>query len=160
MQADPISLAEMTSFQKQKFYPNLFVDSYHKTSEETKDYNCVAWILGKQDESVDLCLDDEGEPIPDFDPTPAPYIEYFKKFGFILYEEAGLIEGIEKIALYQGREDYFEHVAKQLPNGNWTSKVGEFEDIEHYTLEALNNPTNYGHPTIIMGRKRIVDVEI
>lgn len=156
MQAYPISLEEMTASQKQRFYPNLSPDTYHKTSDETKDYNCVAWIHGRQDEPVDLSLDDEGDPIPGFDPTPAPYIIYFKEFGFSECEDGTLVEGVEKIALYQGRDDYFEHVTKQLPNGNWTSKVGEFEDIEHYNLEALNNPTNYGKVTVFMQRPRIL----
>jgi hypothetical protein len=154
MSPDPISLAEMSEFQKKKYFPNLTKDNFHKTSEETIDYNCVAWVHGRQDEPIDLSMDDEGEPIPGFDTSITPYIDYFKKFEFNQCEDGNLVEGIEKIALYEGRENYFEHVARQLENGNWTSKIGEFEDIEHYTLEALSNPTNYGQVVFFMERKR------
>jgi hypothetical protein len=29
------------------------------------------------------------------------------------------------------------HMARQLSNGNWTSKLGDAEDIEHAQLEQL-----------------------
>jgi hypothetical protein len=30
------------------------------------------------------------------------------------------------------------HAARQLDNGKWTSKLGQLEDIEHESLEALS----------------------
>lgn len=31
----------------------------------------------------------------------------------------------------------YSHIARQLKNGQWTSKVGDLEDISHKTLEIL-----------------------
>ncbi len=48
----------------------------------------------------------------------------------------------EKLALYADSMGDVTHVARQLPNGNWTSKLGALEDIEHKTAEALD--ADYG----------------
>jgi len=42
----------------------------------------------------------------------------------------------QKLAIYardDGQHDGGQptHVARQFPNGRWTSKIGELEDIEH-----------------------------
>jgi hypothetical protein len=48
-----------------------------------------------------------------------------------------------------------------LENGNWTSKLGECEDIEHKTLDCLNGERNffgkiqcYGRPITYMKKPR------
>jgi hypothetical protein len=44
------------------------------------------------------------------------------------------------------------YAARQLPNGRWTSKLGEWEDIEH----ALHDLTGmvYGSVVLVMKRPR------
>lgn len=44
--------------------------------------------------------------------------------------------GFQKIAIY-GSGFMYTHVARQLPDGKWTSKLGQLEDITHSTPEAL-----------------------
>lgn len=50
------------------------------------------------------------------------------------------------------------HAARQLPSGAWTSKLGEWEDIEHDTLEALEGSEGrgeaYGRVALILKRER------
>lgn len=59
--------------------------------------------------------------------------------------------GFEKIALYaKGNE--FMHVARQSPNGKWSSKLGRLEDVEHDSLEVLEGDA-YGYPKLFMRRK-------
>jgi len=47
-------------------------------------------------------------------------------------------------------------MARQLANGNWTSKIGGEEDITHYTLDALESHGvphgEYGDPVLYMRR--------
>lgn len=38
---------------------------------------------------------------------------------------------------YDSVENEISHVARQLPDGRWTSKLGPDEDIEHNDLHAL-----------------------
>lgn len=49
-------------------------------------------------------------------------------------------------------------MARQLPNGRWTSKLGEVEDIEHdlsdLEYESDDNPYCYGLASIFMMRKK------
>lgn len=51
------------------------------------------------------------------------------------------------------------HMARQLPNGAWTSKCGANEDIAHFTLDALERYGAlhyYGCPVVYMRRLKIV----
>jgi hypothetical protein len=71
-----------------------------------------------------------------------------------------LEEGIEKIAIYEWKEQ-FKHVAIQLDNGYWASKIGDFEDIVHYKLEAVEGhmfkAKTFGQPKFYMKRPRPID---
>jgi hypothetical protein len=74
----------------------------------------------------------------------------FSIHGFEVCDDAAVEAGFEKVAVYaQGTE--LTHAARQLPNGRWTSKVGELEDIQHETLEALEGK-DYGKVGLIMRR--------
>ena len=80
--------------------------------------------------------------------------------GYEPCTDGALEDSIEKIALY-GVEDVFMHVARQLPNGRWTSKLGASYDIEH-ELEVLTSSANagggvqYGEVVAFMARPRDV----
>lgn len=158
MQAEPSSLEEMGEYGVLKFWPNLLPANYHKTSEIDINYNCVAWVNGLQTTYIDFSLDEEGDPRPEpYYLSSYPYIEYFETLGFQLCDHPDLEDGFEKIALYE-KDEWFKHVARQLPNGNWTSKIGEFEDIEHYSLAAVeghpHKDMSYGKPRYFMKRIR------
>jgi hypothetical protein len=62
-----------------------------------------------------------------------------------------LENGYEKVAIYT-LNGVPTHAARQLPNGNWTSKLGSEIDIEHNSLDCLNG-TVYGKAEIIMKRR-------
>jgi hypothetical protein len=57
--------------------------------------------------------------------------------------------GLEKVAIFAKGETAL-HVARQLPSGKWTSKIGRWEDIEHDLL-ALEGE-RYGEVAQIMQR--------
>jgi hypothetical protein len=59
--------------------------------------------------------------------------------------------GIEKIALYL-KNGAPSHAARQLPDGKWSSKLGEADDITH-TLDGLNGD-RYGAHSKYMQRPR------
>ena len=46
-----------------------------------------------------------------------------------------------------------EHIARQLRDGQWTSKIGEWEDIRHETARALEG-VEYGEVAKFMKRHR------
>ncbi|HEX7862390.1 MAG TPA: hypothetical protein VF773_18780 [Verrucomicrobiae bacterium] len=82
------------------------------------------------------------------------YIRAFRTIGYELCESSELEVGFEKIALFE--DDIlglFSHVAKQLPNGKWASKLGGEDDIVHDSLEAFKGYAKYGKATRFMKRK-------
>jgi hypothetical protein len=44
-----------------------------------------------------------------------------------------------------------KHAARSLPNGAWTSKLGDDEDIEHSTLAVLEG-REYGRAKVFLKR--------
>jgi hypothetical protein len=67
----------------------------------------------------------------------------------VVCDDERLEAGYEKVALFAllGKP---KHAARQLPGGRWTSKLGEWEDIEH----ALHDLTGmvYGSVALVMKR--------
>jgi hypothetical protein len=76
----------------------------------------------------------------------------FGGLGYQVCDNGDLENGVEKIALYclHGQPT---HAARQLENGNWTTKFGDFEDVEHSDLGCLIGP-GYGDVQVYMKRKR------
>jgi hypothetical protein len=122
-------------------------------SPATRSYNCIAWAA-----SVTTA---RWEPDPFFQyfwPDEAPrqytleaFIAAFQSRGFEVCGDGSQEAGAEKIAIY-ALNGIPEHAARQLPNGNWTSKMGDFEDIQHYSIRAVSGPF-YGEASIYMSRK-------
>ena len=64
------------------------------------------------------------------------FIECFKFFGYEVCDNCELESSYKKVALYADVHGIPTHAARQLPNGKWTSKLGQSHDIEH-TLDGL-----------------------
>lgn len=128
-------------------FPKLAETAYKVTSPITEQYNCIAWAAGE-----DSCWWWPGRFWPKEVPAKVTRIAFIKAFSERGYEECenGDLEGgFEKVCLYEklGRPT---HAARQLPDGSWTSKLGQAYDISH-ELEGLRG-AKYGHPAIYMRR--------
>jgi hypothetical protein len=76
----------------------------------------------------------------------------FGSLGYVLCDTAALEVGFEKIAIYADQRDRPTHVARQLANGTWTSKLGLLEDIEHIAPGELNGSW-YGSAVVFLKRQ-------
>jgi hypothetical protein len=136
--------------QVEKDFPRLVTTGYVKTSEETPAYNCVAFTLG--DESrvwwppvhtgtlATRSYWPSGVPIQ---ATVEAFVEMYRRQGFETCVGREAEPGIVRIAIYVEPVEFLvEHVALQLPNGRWISKMGFHEDIAH-TLEGLEGAPFY-----------------
>ena len=143
------------------FFPKLSASGYDKTSDQTVPigtpgtYNCIAYAA-----SDTRCW---WWPHPDTywppwsncrDASVKCFVYTFMRLGYWPCKSSRREFGYEKVALYavhrSGREmipppdwrDLDEwmpkHMARQLPNGSWSSKCGGDEDIMHVTLDALD----------------------
>ncbi len=83
--------------------------------------------------------------------TISAFISAYATLGYEPCDSPELEDGLEKIALFVfGGEP--THAARQLPNGLWTSKLGNEEDIEH-VLTAVEGPV-YGQVHLYLKRIR------
>lgn len=138
-------------------HPGLLSSHFRVTSPPTPRYNCVAWADERTDRFISPVLYDEmlglypwPEGIPREDTVEA-YTMVLATFGYEVCQSGTLQEGIEKVAIF-GHGQVAEHVARQLSSGRWTSKMGQWEDIEH-DLEALVGGA-YGKVLLFLQRAR------
>ena len=141
------------------YFPGLRASSYEITSLPDRMYNCVAWAVGATDANWNALSDKDYWPagLPRHDGIDV-VMAALATAGYEPCADGALEDDIEKIALY-GVGDVFMHVARQLPNGRWTRKLGASYDIEH-DLEALTSSANagggvqYGEVVAFMARPR------
>lgn len=142
------------SARKLAWFPLLDPQSYVVTSDETGDYNCVGWAAVPDDPFQWWPMPDAPEyywpPAVRRDETIEAFIEGFGTLGYRPCETDLLEPGFEKIAIYTLR-GVPTHVARQLPDGRWTSKLGAWEDIEHQEARDLVGG-QYGSPQVFMSR--------
>jgi hypothetical protein len=127
---------------------------YRVTSPSDRGYNCIAWAAADTREwwwPIEVATS-RGYYWP-AGVARQENIEAFREalatLGYVACNDDRLEVGYEKIALFalQGAP---KHAARQLPNGRWTSKLGEGQDIEH----ALHDLTGmvYGSVVLVMNR--------
>ncbi len=124
------------------------------TSKQTWEYNCVMWSLNRDDEWRDFFYSDDGYVNPD--QSINPYVAYFQENGFETCENSSLEVGALKICIFS-KNGIFSHVSRQLQDGRWASKMGNYEDIEHLTEFDVSG-LGYGSPDIYMQKIMAYDI--
>jgi len=130
--------------------PNLKTGAYRVMSPETTQYNCIAWAAGISDEWWDPAT---GYPWPaglSRDASVETLVKLYERRGFVVCDIPELEPGYEKIAIY-GASGEWEHAARQMASGKWTSKMGPDEDIEHDSPNDLAGGA-FGLVILIMKR--------
>lgn len=141
----------MRNAQLEQAFPSLSNCGYCITSPKTPQYNCIAWAAGKNDrwwwptrfafwpeEPRELSLDS--------------FVRVFRTMGYEVCDSSEFEAGFEKVVIYV-KNSFPTHMARQLPNGEWTSKCGTLEDMSH-TLEGLAS-SDYGEVATVMKRQRV-----
>ncbi len=117
------------------------------------DYNCIAWAAGVTD-----CVWWPDARRLHYWPVRGvredSFESFIRAFGGLGYEPCEgfeLADGFQKVAIYVDRQGYTTHMARQLPTGEWTSKLGQEIDITHALLSTLEGP-GYGSVAQILRR--------
>lgn len=102
-------------------------------SPKDVSYNCIAWAAEDdarwwEPDSMNLYYWPEDTPRTY---TLDAYISAYKKLGYDIADDLRLEPGFKKIVIYVRSDGRPQHVARQLVNGRWTSKLGESFDVEH-----------------------------
>jgi hypothetical protein len=146
----------------ERLFPRLRSTGYAITSPFDENYNCIAYA--DEDpwrrwwwpaESTDAYWPAD---VPR-EPTLAAFQQAFRTLGYEVCESANAEVGFQKIAIYADRTGQPTHAARQLPDGAWTSKLGNLEDIRHPALrdleDAIPGVALYGNVAIIMRRPSV-----
>lgn len=131
-------------------FENLKDESFSFTSDETDEYNCIAYAAGVTDEWWEPIVGVWPDGLP-LDCSAGTFVSLFERCGYCECNDAAHEEGYEKIAIFVLGRDV-EHAARQMPNGKWTSKMGPDEDIEHESLNDIAG-SQYGHPARFLKRR-------
>jgi hypothetical protein len=142
----------------QQDHPFLTATSCQVKSKTDRRYNCIAWAAG----------DDRNNWWPDsrgigYWPSGVPRVESISAFmqayetlGYKLCYDGTVEAGFEKIAIFgigpKGQETP-THAALQRESGEWTSKMGTLEDIDHDVADSVRGPV-YGNVICFMSRPR------
>ena len=143
----------MVNHNLELYFPGLATSSYQIASPPTPSYNCIAWAVAQADawwwpDRMEQSFWPPG--IPRREDIDA-FIQAFSELGYAPCQSADLEPRFEKIAIYVNPDGKPTHVARQLSNGTWTSKLGKLEDIEHATLDSLNG-SQYGSVALFLKR--------
>jgi hypothetical protein len=139
-------------------FPNLKSTGYRLTSKDTIDYNCVAYAAGDEENWwwPDKQEQQYWPPNIPREETLEAFIQAYQSINYEICQDGCLEEGFQKIAIYTDSKKFPTHVALQLDNGKWTSKIGPNEDIEHNTLEGLyGDYPAYGSVACFMKRSLV-----
>ena len=150
--------AEIKRHLENNGFPNLVGASYKITSPETSLYNCIAFAAGDEQ--------NWWQPIPpkyrnrikglfwptnDPDMTVENYVNAFRQLSYEVCDDGVFEQGYEKVVLYV-ENNQPTHMAKQLNDHLWVSKLGMLWDIEHDTEHCLSIGV-YGHIHLYMKRR-------
>ena len=139
--------------------PYLTDDTCEVTSGPSRQYNCIAWAAG--DINRNWWPDPMGVGFWPVDTprvvTVEAFTQAYETLGYKLCYDGSLEPGIEKIGILGKRNQDGSvvptHAALQLESGEWTSKLGPFEDVQHTTVDAVRGPV-YGRLVCYMSRPR------
>ncbi len=135
-----------------RFFPALNEQNCQTTSPVDERYNCIAWAA---DDTEKWWWPDplEQQYWPQEVPRESSLLAFqlmFQHLGYSSQSDDSLEPNKPKVAIFVDPNQVPTHAARQLPNGNWTSKLGRQNDIEH-ELVAIEGPA-YGKVAIILAK--------
>jgi len=140
------------------YFPNLTFGknaNHRRRSWFTKRYNCIAWAADDFEQAWWPCAprDAYWPPTAINAETREAFISAFGTLGYRECPDKSFEPGYEKVAIYFDSKGIPAHAARQLTNGKWTSKLGDFPDIEHNQPEDVNC-LDYGSAGCYLIRER------
>jgi HAMP domain-containing protein len=149
-----------------RVFENLKDGEFEITSPFDAKYNCIAHAAEKNDKwwwSVDKAM--MGNDVFWFNNVPSEatldnFVKAFGKLGYQPCKTDKLEKSFEKVAIFVSTKDEIyapkgsvTHMARQLSDGKWTSKLGKDVDISHNTLQAIEGKV-YGIVKQILKRPK------
>lgn len=138
-----------------QLFPQLRDDTFEITSPRDVHYNCVAWAVGDTKRWWW-----PGEPPFSFWPpgvvreeSIVSFVEAFATLGYEVARSGVHEPDHEKVALFVSSDGIPTHMARQLSDGSWTSKLGRLEDIMHGDASGVAG-SDYGQIAVFLRRPK------
>ena len=146
-----------------QLFPNATRSNSSKTSEKDGNYNCIAWAAERGPDEQEWWWPDPDEKKFEFlgytwppnvsrEVNVESFIEAFQALGYGPCSDGSRESGWQKVVVYVDADNIPTHMARQLPDGRWTSKMGKNVDIIHATVEVLEGD-EYGKATQYLRRR-------
>jgi len=134
--------------------PNLRESDHEIKSKATIAYNCFAWAAEETHRRWDPYVYHWPKGVRR-ELTMEAFVEAYSTKGYELCDTPDREAGFQKIAIYADSQGIPTHAARQLDSGKWTSKIGEYEDIDHESLECIEGDGElcYGRAAKYMKRR-------
>lgn len=134
-------------------FPNTSVEPFIQTSHIDVRYNCIAWAASDDTRWY------EPDPYGQYywpnginrDYTIEAYINLYESLGYTRCDNGDLEDGFLKVAVF-AITDIPTHAARQMDDGNWTSKLGKNIDVRHSIFSIVNGV--YGEVVQYLRRNR------
>lgn len=138
-----------------RLFPNLRDDQFVITSPRDEGYNCVAWAAGDTRRwwwpgEAPFSFWPGGIPREE---SIATFIEAFGTLGYEVTASPDHEAEYERVAIFATNDGVPTHMARQLDDGSWTSKLGALEDITHVQVSGVAG-SDYGDVVIVLRRAR------
>jgi len=142
----------MRNAELESIFPGLRITPYGVTSPVDENYNCISHAANDPDRPFWWWpTTDAYWPDDLMDDSVDNFTRIFcEHLGYGVCTDGELEAGYEKVAIY-AVGSRTTHMARQLPDGSWTSKLGQNRDISH-TLPGVENK-DYG--TVVRFLKRL-----
>ena len=139
----------------QQLFPGLRTTSFDVTSPRDVRYNCIAWAAGDTRRwwwpgETPFSYWPNGLAREE---SVTSFVEAFATLGYELATSGEQDPAYEKLVIFASSDGIPTHMARQLPDGSWTSKLGALEDIAHAELEGVAG-SDYGQAVAFLQRRR------
>lgn len=135
-------------------FPHLADDHYKFTSPIDPSYNCIGWAA----EDTKRFWWPGPDPQTYWPPsltrqeTIEAFVEAFNLLGYTVCTDGSHNSKYQKLVLY-AKGNKPTHMARQLSDGTWTSKLGSEEDIIHATPKGVEGPA-YGAAILYFAKEK------
>lgn len=132
--------------------PRLADRGFEITSEATHDYNCIAWSVGETTQFWwPVNVGGYFWPTNAIEPALRDFEQMYADFGYARCVHVDHEGDADQVAIYLDQSGTPTHASRRLENGNWTSKLGDAEDIEHTDVNGVCCDT-YGETVVMLCR--------
>ncbi|PYQ29250.1 MAG: hypothetical protein DMF56_13350 [Acidobacteria bacterium] len=138
----------------EQLFPRLRESGFEITSPPDPTYNCVAWAAG----DITRWWWPAESPFSYWpaevrrDESVASFLEAFATIGYEITDSGDVETTFEKVAVFASSDGIPTHVARQLIDGTWTSKLGRLEDIGHTVVNGVSG-SEYGNAVLFLKRR-------